>query len=79
MHRVASLLKRMILGTLQGRQSRGWLPWLLAEFEFRFNRRRSEKRPLLFARATEFGLKVTGKTRRYFTEKGTMFHQMGPT
>lgn len=78
-HRVASLLKRVILGTLQGRQSRGWLPWLLAEFEFRFNRMRSEKRPLLFARAIEFGLKVTGKTRRYFIEKGTMFHQMGLT
>lgn len=78
-HRVASLLKRVILGTYQGRQSRGWLPWLLAEFEFRFNRRRSEKRPLLFARAIEIGLKVTGKTRRYFTEKGTMFHEMGLT
>lgn len=78
-HRVASLLKRVILGTQQGRQSRGWLPWLLAEFEFRFNRRRSSKRPLLFARAIEFGLKVTGKTRHYFTEKGTMFREMGLT
>jgi len=78
-HRVASLLKRMILGTLQGRISRGWLPWLLAEFEFRFNRRGAGKRPLLFARAIEFGLKATGKTRRYFTEKGTMFHEMGLT
>lgn len=77
--RVASLLKRAILGTQQGRQSRGWLPWLLAEFEFRFNRRRAEKRPLLFARAIEFGLKVTGKTRAYFTEKGTMLHEMGLT
>ena len=78
-HRVASLLKRVILGTLQGRISRGWLPWLLAEFEFRFNRRSAEKRPLLFARAIEFGLQVRGKTRRYFTDKGTMFHQMGLT
>jgi Zn ribbon nucleic-acid-binding protein len=80
-HRVASLLKRVILGTLQGRISRGWLPWLLAEFEFRFNRRRSEKRPMLFARAIEFGLKAKGKgkTRCDFTEKGTMFRQMGLT
>lgn len=78
-HRVASLLKRVILGTMQGRQSRGWLPWLLAEFEFRFNRRRAEKRPLLFSRAIEFGLKVVGKTRRYFSEKGTMFREMGLT
>lgn len=66
-HRVAALLKRVILGALQGSQSRGWLPWMLAEFEFRFNRRRAEKRPLLFARVIEFGLKVIGKTRRYFT------------
>jgi Zn ribbon nucleic-acid-binding protein len=78
-HRVAALLKRVILGTLQGSQSRGWLPWLLAEFEFRFNRRRTEKRPLLFARAIEFGLRAAGKTRRYFTEKGTMFREMGLT
>ncbi len=49
-------------------------PFLLSEF--RFNRRRSERRPLLFARAIEFGMKVTGKTRRYFTEKGTMFREM---
>ena len=78
-HRVAALLKRVILGTLQGSQSRGWLPWLLAEFEFRFNRRRSQHRPLLWARLMEMGLKAAGKTRRYFTEKGTMFHEMGLT
>lgn len=78
-HRVAALLKRVILGTLQGSQSRGWLPWLLAEFEFRFNRRRSGKRPLLWARLMEMGLKTAGKTRRYFTDKGKMFHEMGLT
>ncbi len=76
-HRVASLLKRVILGTLQGSISMGWLPWLLAEFEFRFNRRRANKRPLLFARLMEFGLKTTAQTRSYFLKKGEMFRQMG--
>src|SRR5690606_21670377 len=42
-HRGASLLKRVILGTLPGRISRDRLPWLLVGFEFRFNQRRSEK------------------------------------
>ena len=76
-HRVASLLKRVILGTLQGSISMGWLPWLLAEFEFRFNRRKANKRPLLFARLMEFGLKRAAQTRSYFLKKGEMFRQMG--
>jgi len=78
-HRVASLLKRVILGTLQGSQSRGWLPWLLSEFEFRFNRRRSKKRPLLFARLMEMGLRERARPRHYFAEKGSMFREMGLT
>jgi transposase-like protein len=43
-HRVASLLKRWILGTLQGSVSAAHLPAYLDEFTFRFNRRRSEDR-----------------------------------
>jgi len=27
----------------------------------------------------EMGLKTAGKTRRYFTDKGKMFHEMGLT
>lgn len=76
-HRVASLLKRVILGTLQGSLSRGWLPWELATFEYRFNRRTAKRRPHLFARLIEFGLHTVGKTRAYFTEKGSMFRQLG--
>lgn len=76
-HRVASLLKRVILGTLQGSLSRGWLPWELATFEYRFNRRAAGKRPLLFTRLMEFGLKAAARTRAYFTEKGAMFRQLG--
>ncbi len=76
-HIVASLLKRVILGTLQGSISRGWLPWLLAEFEHRFNRRNAKKRPLLWARLMEMGLNTWARTRAYFAEKGAMFRLLG--
>lgn len=80
-HMVASLLKRLVMGTFQGSISMGWLPWLLAEFEFRFNRRNSKRRPLLFARLIEFGQSITrnkgDRTRKYFTAKGTMFRELG--
>ena len=36
---------------------------MLAEFEFRFNRRRSGRRPLLFKRVMELGLKQRAPTR----------------
>lgn len=49
-HRVASLLKRWILGTHQGAISHNHLPYYLDEFTFRFNRRRSGARGLLFYR-----------------------------
>ena len=49
-HRVASLLKRWLLGTHQGRVERKHLPYYLDEFVFRFNRRSSRSRGLLFFR-----------------------------
>lgn len=49
-HRVFSLLHRMLLGTFQGAVRRKYLPSYLAEFEFRFNRRTSKRRGLLFQR-----------------------------
>lgn len=49
-HRVFSLLHRVLLGTYQGGVRRKHLPRYLAEFEFRFNRRSSEQRGLLFQR-----------------------------
>jgi transposase-like protein/ribosomal protein L40E len=49
-HRVASLLKRWLLGTHQGRVERKHLPYYLDEFVFRFNRRTSRSRGLLFYR-----------------------------
>ena len=52
-HRVASLLKRWLLGTHQGAISNEHLPYYLDEFTFRFNRRTSRARGLLFYRLLE--------------------------
>jgi transposase-like protein len=49
-HRVASLLKRWILGTHQGAVSHEHLEYYLDEFTFRFNRRTSGSRGKLFFR-----------------------------
>lgn len=50
-HRVASLLKRWLLSTHQGSVDEAHLPGYLNEFAFRFNRRTSRSRGLLFLRA----------------------------
>ena len=52
-HRVASLLKRWLLGTHQGSVSPEHLDAYLNEFTFRFNRRASRRRGLLFYRLLE--------------------------
>jgi transposase-like protein len=49
-HRVASLLQRWLLGTHQGRVGHDHLDAYLNEFTFRFNRRNSRRRGLLFYR-----------------------------
>ncbi len=49
-HRVASLLKRWLLGTHQGAFSRKHLEYYLDEYTFRFNRRSSRSRGMLFYR-----------------------------
>ena len=52
-HRVASLLKRWLLGTHQGAVQPTQLDYYLDEFTFRFNRRPSRSRGLLFYRLLE--------------------------
>ena len=49
-HRVAALLKRWLLGTHQGAVKKRHLNCYLDEFTFRFNRRTSSSRGLLFYR-----------------------------
>lgn len=55
-HRVASLTKRWLLGTHQGSVNDSHLPSYLNEFVFRFNRRRSRSRGLLFYRVLELAV-----------------------
>jgi transposase-like protein len=57
-HRVASLLKRWLLGTHQGRPEPAHLPYYLDEFTFRFNRRTSRHRGLLFYRLLQQAVAV---------------------
>ena len=52
-HRLASLLKRWLLGTHQGAVQPPQLDYYLDEFTFRFNRRTSRSRGLLFYRLLE--------------------------
>lgn len=52
-HNVASLLMRWLLGTLQGGVQQQHLNYYLDEFTFRFNRRRSKARGLLFHRLAQ--------------------------
>jgi transposase-like protein len=57
-HRVASLLKRWILGTHQGAVSPEHLDGYLDEFTFRFNRRTSRSRGKLFYRLLQNAMAV---------------------
>jgi transposase-like protein len=52
-HRVISLLKRRLLGTHQGGISHKHLDYYLDEFTFRFNRRTSRSRGMLFYRLVQ--------------------------
>ena len=52
-HRVASLAKRWLLGTHQGSVEPAHLGSYLNEFVFRFNRRRSRSRGMVFYRVLE--------------------------
>jgi transposase-like protein len=58
-HRVASLVKRWILGTHQGSLVADHLQAYLEEFTFRFNRRSSRSRGLVFRRLLEQAV-ITG-------------------
>lgn len=57
-HRIASLLKRWLLGTHQGGQQFSHLQYYLDEYTFRFNRRKSKSRGKLFYRLVQQALQV---------------------
>lgn len=55
-HRLAALTKRWLLGTHQGSADKAHLASYLNEFVFRFNRRRSRSRGMLFYRLLELAI-----------------------
>jgi len=57
-HRVASLLKRWLLGTHQGAVQPEHLDYYLDEFTFRFNRRTSKSRGKLFHRLLQQAVQI---------------------
>jgi transposase-like protein len=57
-HRIASLLKRWLLGTHQGAVHPTYLDYYLDEFTFRFNRRTSRSRGKLFFRLLQQAMQV---------------------
>ena len=57
-HRIASLLKRWLLGTHQGAVRPLHLDYYLDEFTFRFNRRTSRSRGKLFYRLVQQAVEV---------------------
>ena len=63
-HRVASLAKRWLLGTHGGGVKPGHLSAYLDEFTFRFNRRRSRSRGLLFYRLLSGAVAAAPRTYR---------------
>lgn len=57
-NRVAALLKRWLLGTHQGKPAPSHLDYYLDEFAFRFNRRTSRSRGLLFYRLIQQAVNI---------------------
>lgn len=57
-HTVISLLKRWLLGTLQGSCSTNHMAYYLDEYCFRFNRRKSNSRGLLFYRLLQNAVQI---------------------
>lgn len=68
-HRIASLLKRWLLGTHQGAVGHQYLGYYLDEFTFRFNRRTSRHRGKLFYRLIQQAVAVEPTSYREITAK----------
>jgi transposase-like protein len=78
-HRVASLANRWLLGTHQGGVKPAHLQAYLDEFTFRFNRRRSRARGMLFYRLLEQAVEAPPRTyRSLVAEPGTGRRNLPP-
>ena len=70
-HRIAALLKRWLAGTYQGAVSREHLDYYLDEYAFRFNRRGSRSRGLLFYRLLQQAVQTEhSSTHAFFLGTG---------
>jgi transposase-like protein len=79
-HRVASLVKRWVLGTHQGGLARQHLDAYLDEFVFRFNRRASRNRGLVFYRLLDQCLRTRPLNERdlVMSRRGQRGKRRGP-
>jgi len=68
-HRIAALLKRWLLSTHQGSFSGKHLEYYLDEYTFRFNRRTSQSRGMLFYRLVEQAVQTAPLTYRQIVEQ----------
>ena len=71
-HNIAALLKRWLLGTHQGGVQHRHLDYYLDEFAFRFNRRRSKARGLLFHRLAQQAVALGPVTFDTITKQPTV-------
>jgi len=69
-HTVISLMKRWIMGTLQGSFSREHLPYYCDEYTFRFNRRKSNSRGMLFYRLLQNAVQLEPLTYKNIIKNG---------
>jgi transposase-like protein len=78
-HRVASLAQRWLLGTHQGGVKPGHMQAYLDEFTFRFNRRRSRTRGMLFYRLLDQAVQAPPRTyRSLVVEPGSGRRNLAP-
>jgi hypothetical protein len=68
-HLVISLIRRWIMGTLQGSYSREYLAYYFDEYTFRFNRRKSNSCGLLFHRLVQNAVQLHPVTYREIIKK----------
>lgn len=76
-HRIASLLKRWLLGTHQGAVSQEHLDYYLDEYTFRFNRRTSTHHGKLFYRLLQNAVRIEPTTFDQMKKnvRGTRLHK----
>ena len=68
-HRIAALIKRWLLSTHQGSYSGKHLDYYLDEYTFRFNRRASRSRGMLFYRLVEQAVRTSPLPYRQIVER----------